>query len=151
MKRCVIAPAGPHEADALARLHKACFPHRPWSRAEFEGFFERGGIVAYLARDDHKETGFSFCHAVAGQCEILALGVLKAARGQGVARNLLAESLAQAKSMGAQEAYLEVQVDNKAAIGLYESAGFAITGRRKKYYIIPGQGAEDALTMARKL
>ena len=43
--------------------------------------------------------------------------------------------------------FLEVRTDNLAAIGLYESYGFTITGTRKNYYHPSGA---DAYTMMRE-
>jgi ribosomal-protein-alanine N-acetyltransferase len=42
--------------------------------------------------------------------------------------------------------FLEVRTDNAAAIGLYESVGFAAVGLRKRYYRVSGA---DAYTMRR--
>ena len=43
--------------------------------------------------------------------------------------------------------FLEVRTDNAAAIGLYQSVGFAAVGVRKRYYRVSGA---DAYTMRRE-
>lgn len=134
------------DTPLLTMLHKGCFA-RGWSEAEFNSFFARDGILAALAYLGEEPSGFSFAWNVAGECEYLALGVLEAYRGQGVGRRLLDYTLQMAEAAGVERVFLEVRVDNKAAINLYESAGFAVTGRRKNYYRENNEPPCDALTM----
>ena len=47
--------------------------------------------------------------------------------------------------------WLEVAVDNAAAVALYEKAGFETTGRRPRYYARPSGERVDALLMRRLL
>ena len=61
----------------------------------------------------------------------------------GIGRGLLDRLLAIAAD---DVVFLEVRTDNAAAIGLYESAGFAKMGLRKRYYRVSGA---DAYTMRR--
>jgi ribosomal-protein-alanine N-acetyltransferase len=85
---------------------------------------------------------------VADEAEILTVGVVPAARRQGIGRLLLADLLAHAGERGARQVYLEVRVDNAAAIALYESDGFAGVGLRRGYY---ANGQVDGVTMHRAL
>jgi len=75
-----------------------------------------------------------------GEREILNLAVDPAERRTGVARALLADALASAKSAW----FLEVRASNTAALRLYESVGFEQAGRRSGYYQEP---AEEAIVM----
>ena len=50
-------------------------------------------------------------------------------------------------ALGAETLFLEVAVDNVAALGLYTALGFAETGRRKAYYARAGGPAADALIL----
>jgi len=84
--------------------------------------------------------GFLVTRQVApGEHEILNLAVHPAERRNGIARRLLADALVEAKTW-----FLEVRASNKAAILLYESAGFVSAGRRSGYYQEP---AEEAIVM----
>jgi len=51
---------------------------------------------------------------------------------------------------GSEAVFLEVSELNEAAIGLYQSEGFRVMGRRRHYYSTPN-GPADALTMRRDL
>ena len=64
----------------------------------------------------------------------LRVGVDPEARRQGLARALLTEGLERLRRLDVQVCFLEVRVDNKPAIDLYESLGFSCTGHRKGYY-----------------
>ena len=57
---------------------------------------------------------------------------------------MLAEGLAQARTLGAELAWLEVRISNLAAQALYESFGFKEVGRRRRYY---DDTQEDALLL----
>jgi ribosomal-protein-alanine N-acetyltransferase len=141
--------ATPDDSALLAQLHGTHFP-RAWAEDEFLSFFERDGIVAYIAHTD-QPIGFIFCWAVAGECELLALAVHNAHRGQGIAKQLCTHAFADAKALRAQQVHLEVAASNTPAQKLYASLGFEIMHRRKGYYAYPDGTHEDALTMRLEL
>jgi [ribosomal protein S18]-alanine N-acetyltransferase len=63
---------------------------------------------------------------------------------------LLGRFLDRAIDQGAGRIHLEVREGNPA-IKLYRSAGFAIAGRRRKYYRGSDGSQYDALTLARRM
>ena len=73
------------------------------------------------------------------------------ARREGLGRALLRHFVDDARNLHVEQIFLEVRASNVAAIGLYESEGFAPVARRVGYY--PGAAAddprEDALVMRR--
>ena len=95
--------------------------------------------------------GFLMGRVVAGEAEVLTIAVDPAARRQRVGAALMARFLGEAKARGAEVAFLEVAADNLAALGLYEGAGFAPSGRRRGYYHRPDGAAIDAILMQRPL
>jgi ribosomal protein S18 acetylase RimI-like enzyme len=62
--------------------------------------------------------------------ELIYLGVLPEARGQGWGRRLLAGAIAQSARLGADRLRLAVDARNAPAVGLYREAGFLPIGRR---------------------
>ncbi|MDQ6647003.1 MAG: GNAT family N-acetyltransferase [Pseudomonadota bacterium] len=56
------------------------------------------------------------------------------ARGRGVGRALLDAVIAAARQRDCHALRLEVRTDNRAAIALYEQAGFCRTGSYSQYY-----------------
>jgi ribosomal-protein-alanine N-acetyltransferase len=89
--------------------------------------------------------GFIVSRLVAGELHINNVAVRAEFRRRGIAGQLLGAVLKQGRSNNARLAFLEVREGNGAAQGLYERAGFKVTGRRKRYYVQP---AEDALLMS---
>ncbi len=80
-----------------------------------------------------------------------AFAVATDARRQGLAKWMLEAVALWALRRGARHLWLEVRTSNAAALGLYQSQGFRVAGRRKAYYPA-GQGQrEDALVMSRPL
>ena len=67
---------------------------------------------------------------------------------QGVGRRLLADGLLWCRAHAARAAFLEVRTSNRAAIALYERAGFSVVGNRPGYYRDP---VEDGLQMQKSL
>lgn len=150
-----IRPAGAFELDLLADLHAACFAEA-WDSDALAALLAMPGAFALLAdlrgkRGDRPQAaGFILVRAIAGEAEILALGVLPAARRRGIARQLLAAGSAEAASRGTARIFLEVASDNLAARALYLAAGFAQIARRAAYYRRP-DGATSALVLARDM
>ena len=67
--------------------------------------------------------------------------------GRGLARQLLAYLLEEARRQGAGTTFLEVRPSNPRAVRLYQGMGFCEVGVRRGYY--PDvKGREDALVMA---
>jgi ribosomal protein S18 acetylase RimI-like enzyme len=98
---------------------------------------------------DPEPAGFLLARALAGESEILSLGVVAAWRRHGTARALLRAAMIRAGQTGAARTLLEVAEDNMAARSLYAAEGFALVNRLPRYYRRPGAAA--ALVFARDL
>ena len=85
------------------------------------------------------------------QSDIITLAVRPEWRRKGIARTLLDEILRSVREKGAKSLFLDVEEGNRAAIALYEAAGFHQIGRRKLYYRQKDGSYTDALVMSRKL
>ncbi|EAP89630.1 ribosomal-protein-alanine acetyltransferase, putative [Oceanicaulis sp. HTCC2633] len=128
-----IFEAGPEAADLYAALHAQCFPD-PWSEADFARLLASSGVQGLIARAQDDPQGLSLIRSVAGECELLTIGVLPAARRTGVGAFLLAQSEIAARRAGSKRLFLEVSERNAPAGGLYEREGYRQIGLRKGYY-----------------
>lgn len=137
--------AWPHEADDLARLHAAAFDP-PWTAAELRALVEGPGGFALLV-EDQAPLGFILCRSGGGEAEILTLAVEPKARRRGFAKALVQVAAGAARIAGAESLFLEVAVDNAAALALYRSTGFSEAGVRRGYYDRGGGNRVDALVM----
>ena len=68
------------------------------------------------------------------ESDIQTIAVTEAARGYGLGRTLMLTLIAQARTRGAREVFLEVRADNPGAQSLYLSLGFEQLGVRAGYY-----------------
>ncbi|HJY86154.1 MAG TPA: ribosomal protein S18-alanine N-acetyltransferase [Candidatus Acidoferrales bacterium] len=90
--------------------------------------------------------GFVFARRVADELEILNFAVEASFRRQGVGSQLLETVFEQVRASGIRRAFLEVRASNAVGIAFYEHHGFALIGRRTRYYSNP---LEDALVLSR--
>ncbi len=125
-----------HLTDSVltAALHASCFVDDPWPASAFSDLLAIPGTFGFLAFEADAPLGLLLCRVAADECEILTLAVLETAQRQGIGRSLLTQGITRAGNSGARRVFLEVAVDNTAAIGLYRHAGFAQTAVRPGYY-----------------
>ncbi len=129
MIACARDIARVRDAAALAALHRVCFD-RPWSENSFADLLKGAGVHALGDAD-----GFIVIRCVAGEAEILTLGVVPARRRAGLARELVRAALRLAvDEHQVGHVFLEVAADNNGARDLYAGLGFICHGRRRQYY-----------------
>jgi len=133
----------------LAALHGRCFPPGEcWNAAAMESLLGMPGCIALVAHaPDEVPEGLAMLRVAADEAELLTLGVVPERRRAGVGRRLLDEVRHVGREAGAHRLFLEVSVANQAAASLYETAGFAETGRRRRYY----PDGSDALVLVSAL
>jgi [ribosomal protein S18]-alanine N-acetyltransferase len=137
--------ATPEDAPAMASAHAQAFD-TPWDEMDFEDLLDGPGIFGFVVRAEDP-AGVLICRTAAGEAEILTVGVAPWARRRGIGKALMVAAIGVARGAGATEMFLEVDVDNMAAVGLYERLGFARAGLRKGYYDRGASGRADALVM----
>ena len=113
---------------SLAKLHTECFPGKPWTALDFSELRNSGCEITA------SENSFIVWRVVADEAEIITIGVRPSARRFGVASALIAVMENGLCKEGVKKIFLEVAVDNEAAIKLYEKNGFIRVGVRPKYY-----------------
>ena len=145
-----LSEAASRDAAAIAALHAASF-RRGWSEQEVEGLLTDRHVIAHRAMVGSAMAGFIMSRLVEDEAEILSVAVAGQRRGRGLARNLLNLHLRRLAGLGARAIFLEVDEHNKAAIRLYERAGFHEISRRPNYYPGPGGQAVAALVLSRDL
>ena len=143
------------ELDGISSIEARCF-ERPWSRESLESIMKLSGVVCAVIDADAGPggpIGYALLRDTAGEAEIFKLAVAPGARRQGLGRELAGFALKKVARAGCTRAHLECRASNHAAIGLYTSLGFRISGRRKEYYPPPDieTASEDAVTMSKEL
>jgi [ribosomal protein S18]-alanine N-acetyltransferase len=146
----VIEPATLRDAPRLAQLHGASF-HRGWGEGEFEGMLTERNTLVHRQRIGRKIVGFAVSRMAADEAEILSIAVASSHRGRGLSRDLLLTHLGHLAGRGVRTVFLEVEENNQPARRLYDRAGFAVAGRRERYYQQPGGEQLNAVLMRRDL
>lgn len=143
---------GAEAAALVSALHGRCFAEA-WSCQSMAAFLSAPGSAALLASAAAGEApaGFALARAVAGEAELVSLGVVRHHRRRGCARALLGAVVAWAEAQSAAALFLEVESANRAALALYGEFGFAVVGRRAGYYRLEAGRRGDALSMRRSL
>jgi [ribosomal protein S18]-alanine N-acetyltransferase len=145
-----VEPASLRDAARLAQLHGASF-HRGWGEGEFESMLTERNTLVHRLRLGRKIIGFAVSRIAVDEAEILSIAIETGHRGRGLSRDLLLTHLGHLAGRGVRTIFLEVEENNQPARRLYERAGFAVVGRRERYYKQPGGEQLNALLMRRDL
>ena len=132
-RKPTIEPATLRDAAQLAQLHGASF-HRGWGEGEFERMIGERNTLVHRLRLGRKTIGFAVSRIGADEAEILSIAIDADERGRGLSRNLLLTHLGHLAGKGVRTVFLEVEENNAPARRLYERTGFAVVGRRERYY-----------------
>jgi ribosomal-protein-alanine N-acetyltransferase len=145
-----LTEASARDAAAISALHAASF-RRGWSEQEVEGLLIERNVITHRATLGATLTGFIMSRLAGDETEILSVAVARAQQGRGLARKLLDLHLRRLAGLGARAVFLEVDEHNRAAIRLYNRAGFLEVSRRANYYPADGGETAAALVLRRDL
>ncbi len=146
----LVEPASLRDAARLAQLHGASF-HRGWGEGEFEVMLRERNTLVHRLKRGRNVIGFAVSRMGADEAEILSIAVDADYRGRGLSHNLLLTHLGHLAGRGIRTIFLEVEENNAPARRLYERTGFAVVGRRERYYKQADGEQLNALLMRRDL
>lgn len=136
------------DLEAISRIELSAYPY-PWTFGIFRDCLA-AGYECWVLERSAELIGYGVLSVAGGEAHLLNLCVAPAEQGRGHGRRILARLLDLARWHHADRVFLEVRPSNKAAVVLYESAGFNEIGKRPNYY--PGKKMrEDAIVMAIEL
>ncbi|MGO4129613.1 ribosomal protein S18-alanine N-acetyltransferase [Inquilinus sp. YAF38] len=145
-----IVPAGPAESAVLSALYESAFGEA-WAPDQLAQLLAGPGVFALIGLDDAGvPAGYALGRVAADEAELLSIALLPDHRRRGEGRLLLDALMERSAAAGAATLFLEVAIDNAAALTLYRAAGFREAGRRKGYYKV-GTTTVDAIVMKREL
>jgi ribosomal-protein-alanine N-acetyltransferase len=149
-RQALVEPASQRDVMAFAQIHGASF-HRGWGEGEFERMLTERNTLVDRLRIGRKTIGFSVSRMAGDEAELLSIAVAEGHRGRGLSNRLLLTHLGHLAARGVRTVFLEVEENNRPARRLYERAGFAVVGRRERYYQQGGGEPLNALVMRRDL
>jgi ribosomal-protein-alanine N-acetyltransferase len=136
------------DLDEVLSIERQSF-HTPWSRGAFRYELTQNRVArSIVVRVGHDIAGYLCLWEIGHEIHVTNLAVHPRYRRRGLARRLLSAILEDARRKSVELVFLEVRPTNAEALGLYESLGFQVIGRRKGYYFDTG---EDALVMEARL
>lgn len=139
-----IRPLREGDLARVIEVERECFS-TPWKETTFRGLMKRSDTDLLVAETaDGWIAGYAACWTVIDQSELGNVAVAASARGAGMGGALVDAVVDRIRARGSVECFLEVRESNEAAQSLYRQRGFAVVGRRPRYYSLP---TEDALVM----
>lgn len=145
-----VRPMTEADLDTLYPHEEAMFGTEAWSYESYLDELRNPETRYYVVAqtDDGHVLGNAGLMTIGETAQIVTVGVLPAARRNGVGRTLVRHLVEHARELEADEVILEVRMDNEAARSLYEDEGFTVLGIRRGYYDL---GRVDAVTMRKRL
>ena len=138
----------PGDLEEVLAIERASFT-MPWSRGAFLYEIEQNRVArCHVVREAGVIVGYLCVWEIADEVHVTNIAIHPAHRRRGIARELMATLIADARARDLRMIVLEVRPSNHHAIALYESFNFRVTGRRRGYYYDTG---EDALVMEARL
>lgn len=115
----------------------------PWSFSQIQGLVNDVNAIARVGIVDSTAVCYYSFYNICGEGNINNLAVKQDFRGKGIGSLLIKDMLKVAKDINLAALTLEVNEKNLVAMGLYRKFGFAVEGKRPKFYA----GKDDALIM----
>jgi len=131
----LIRPLNWGDLDRIMEIELAAYP-APWTRGIFSDCI-RVGYDCWGLQLGRQLIGYSIQTGAAGEAHLLNLCVERQYRRRGFGALLLDNAIRVARA-SCDSMFLEVRPSNSAAIGLYQTRGFVIAGKRFGYYSAGG-------------
>ena len=153
----IVRLANIYDVDDIISLNLETLPEH-YSNSFFIELLMDSPETFLVAEHDKTIIGYIMCRIEYGfsslkkiklsrKGHIVSFAVKKEYRNRTVGKTLVKQALIGMKSKKCSEAYLEVRVNNLAAINLYQSIDFTITTTLEKYY----RDGQNALLMSKDI
>ncbi len=131
----------PKISAKMAALYLSCFKN---SKTHFNKIDMLSFLKDCKTHVFYNEVSLSIIQLSGEEADLITLLVKPNQQNKGFGAKLLNLTLLYLKQLGIENLYLEVAVDNKAALKLYENLGFNRCGSRKNYYLEDNGKSKDA-------
>jgi len=138
----IALPLTPQMLAGVAALEKAVFAH-PWSEKSLALLCGKTAF-GFATVQGETVTAYGGMLTVLDEGQITNIATHPDHRRRGLAATVLAALLEEARRRNISFVTLEVREGNLPAIALYQKFGFAVVGRRPRFYTEP---VETALVM----
>lgn len=139
------------------QINQLCLPEN-YNLYFFMNLHKRFPDTFIVAEENGELLGYIMCRIETGipsfkflgltkKGHVISLAVLPKSQRGGVGYTLMLKAVEAMRNYGAKEVYLEVRVNNEAAVNLYRKMGFEIVKKNIGYYA----DGESAYRMAKKM
>jgi ribosomal-protein-alanine N-acetyltransferase len=137
------------DLEEVFELDRVCFPGKlAFPKHLFSFLLNSPDCLCLAAKDQGRLAGFVIAQAInTSKAQLVTLDIAPAWRRKSLAKRLLLTVHAFFQEHGFRSMVLEVAVNNKSAISLYEKLGYHRLGVQKHYY----PDGTDALKMEKTL
>ena len=135
------------DLDQVLEIENESFSN-PWSRKNCLSEIANNDLSEiYVDIVDGEIVAYGDLWYMFENCDLTKIAVRKAQRHKGYGRKMMKHLISAARRRGCEFMHLEVNVNNKEALSLYEKDGFEVVRTRKRYY----ENGDDAYDMIRGL
>jgi ribosomal protein S18 acetylase RimI-like enzyme len=150
----IIRPAIDDDLNAISEIEQRCFPGPiAYSKRQLAYLLLRANSASFVETCGDVIRGFVIVTyrqgSLTGHIETLDVNQTYAKLGIGLM--LLTTAEEDMRKRGKRWSQLEVSEGNKAALRLYEKAGYTLKERIKRYYRYEHGGTHDAMRMVKAL
>lgn len=124
----------------IAQLETLCFSD-PWSEKSIASELENKLSFWLVAVEEGMVAGYIGSQTVMDETDMMNVGVHPDYRRKGIGGALVCALIEALKKQGSHSLTLEVRASNLPAQKLYEKMGFAMVGKRPRYYRNPREDA----------
>lgn len=150
-KNFAIMDANSSDHASIADLHGSNFA-RGWSTSEIDKLSAQPNTFVLVARTigepDAPVQGFNIVRYTSDEAEILSIAVDPKGRRRGLGDALMREAILRLRADRVSQLLLEVDIENAAAVHLYEKLGFSTIAERPGYYNKKDENGQRAHTSA---
>jgi ribosomal-protein-alanine N-acetyltransferase len=137
-RETLLRPLEEQDCVAISDIHATGFDPA-WGPEDMMGLLRQSNVFGFLALETgalirQRPVGFVLVRHAADEAEILTIAVSSQARGRGIGRRLMVETLRKLYADRIDRLILEVDENNQSALHLYRQLGFEQVGVRKGYY-----------------
>lgn len=130
------------DLDQILQIEAELFGPTAWNRELFQDEISRipNSRWYQVLESENKVVGYVGIAVIGTTADIQTIAVVPTKQRSGYGALLLGLALTEAKNRGVQQIFLEVAIENTAAIALYQRFGFEQISVRPNYYG-PGKNA----------
>lgn len=144
-----VRPMNKQDISAVMSIENESYEH-PWTESIMTDCL-RVGYMCFVVEVDSDVVGHLIMSEAVGEAHLLNICVSPRWQGRGIGKLLLKWAISVAGKVSADTLFLEVRVSNKAALHMYDMAGFNEIGLRRNYYPAKNGRREDAMLFARAI